>query len=80
MPALPSGLSYVAIAAGTAHTVARRSDGSVVTWGDNSLGQCNVPALPSGLSYVEIAAGIYHTVARRSDGSIVAWGDNQYGQ
>ena len=39
------------------HTVARRSDGSVVAWGDNYDGQCNVPALPPGLAYVEIAAG-----------------------
>jgi alpha-tubulin suppressor-like RCC1 family protein len=54
--------------------VARRSDSSVVAWGDNSFGQCNVPALPPGLSYVEVAAGGLHTVARCSDGSVVAWG------
>ena len=60
--------------------MARRSDGSVVAWGYNDYGQCNVPALPAGLTYVEIAAGDDHTVARRSDGSVVAWGDNTYGQ
>ncbi|MBM4393755.1 MAG: hypothetical protein FJ090_21725, partial [Deltaproteobacteria bacterium] len=62
------------------YTVARRSDGSVVAWGSNVYGQCNVPALPGGLAYVEVAAGWRHTVARRSDGSVVAWGDNVYGQ
>ena len=60
--------------------MARRSDGSVVAWGDNYYGQCNVPALPAGLTYVEVAAGGCHTVARRSDGSVVAWGSNDYGQ
>jgi hypothetical protein len=60
--------------------VARRSDGSIVAWGDNTSGQCNEPALPPGLTYVEVAAGGQHTVARRSDGSIVAWGNNGYGQ
>jgi len=60
--------------------VARRSDGSVVAWGHNLWGQCNVPALPVGLTYVEVAAGSSYTVARRSDGSFVAWGDNVVGQ
>jgi hypothetical protein len=73
-------VSYVEIAAGNNYTVARRSDGSVIAWGDNSKGQCVVPALPSGLSYVEIASGSAHAVARRSDGSVVAWGWAAYGQ
>jgi len=60
--------------------VARRSDGSVVAWGDNFYGQSNVPALPPGLSYTELAAGEHHTAARRNDGSVVAWGENSYGQ
>ena len=45
MTLLPSGLSYVEVAAGGYHTLARRSDGSVVAWGENGSGQCNVPAL-----------------------------------
>src|SRR5204863_506178 len=65
---------------GYAHTTARRSDGSVIAWGDNLYGQCTVPALPPGLTYVEIAGGGDHTLARRSDGSVVAWGCNGCGQ
>ena len=57
--------TFVEVAANGDHTVVRRNDGSVVAWGENSLGQCNVPALPPGLSYVEVAAGAGHTVARR---------------
>jgi hypothetical protein len=68
------------VAAGSLHSVARRNDGSIVAWGDNEFGQCNVPGLPPGLTYVEVAAGYAHSVARRSDGSLVAWGLNAYGE
>ena len=77
--------SFASVTAGGFHTVALRGDGSVVAWGANFYGQCNVPSLPGGLTYVEVgAAGAIdeegHTVARRSDGSIVAWGMNSHGQ
>jgi hypothetical protein len=68
------------VSAGTIHSVARRSDGSVRVWGDCTGGVCSVPALPAGQSYVDIAAGGFHTLARRSDGSVVAWGSNNSGQ
>jgi len=77
---------YLAIAAGTQHTVAVRTDGTVVAWGDNrgnepdqASGQCSdIPPLPRGLSYVQVAAGLKHSVALRSDGRIVVWGDRHY--
>ena len=82
MPALPAGLSYVQASSGNFHTVALRSDGSVVAWGKNDYGQCAVPPLPSGLTYVEVDAGGHmvdidgHSIARRSDGSVVGWGSS----
>ena len=45
---MPAGLSGVtAIAAGRVHSLALRSDGSVVAWGDNTYGESTVPGLDS---------------------------------
>jgi trimeric autotransporter adhesin len=42
---VPPGLSnVVAIATGDYHSIALRSDGTVVAWGLNTSGQCDVPA------------------------------------
>ncbi len=65
---------FAGIAAGGSHTVACRSDGSMVAWGNNRYGQTNVPALPPGLTYAQIAAGSYHTVALVQSGSYVTFG------
>lgn len=60
-----------AIAAGTAHTVALRSDGTVRAIGDNAEGQCQVSRW-SGI--VAIAAGDKHTVGLKKDGTVVTAG------
>src|SRR5258706_524153 len=70
----------VATRSATAQTAIAVGGGSVVAWGDNSYGQCDVPALPSGLTFVDVAAGVGHSVALRSDGSVVAWGANYSGE
>ena len=51
--------------------------GSVVAWGDSSLGQTQVPP---GLQAVAVAAGFYHSLALKPDGTVIAWGDNTSGQ
>ncbi|MFM7678288.1 MAG: hypothetical protein ACKO83_05510, partial [Roseiflexaceae bacterium] len=79
---VPAGLSgVVAIGAGMAHSVALKSDGTVVAWGcgpsraynNNSpnSGQCDVPAGLNGV--VELSVGYNHTLARKSDGSVACW-------
>jgi hypothetical protein len=76
---IPAGLSGVtAIAAGSSHSVALKSDGTVVAWGNNLFGQITIPIGLTGV--MAIAAGEYHTVALKSDGTVVAWGWNADGE
>jgi len=68
--------------------LALRADGTVVAWGDNRDGQCNVPKELSDV--VAIAIGDPgsgpgrslegHCLALRSDGTVEAWGNDEYGQ
>ncbi len=62
----------VAVAAGSGHSLGLKADGSIVAWGDNDYGQCNVPAPNTG--FVGVAAGDRHSLGLKADGSIVAWG------
>jgi hypothetical protein len=66
-----------AIAAGDAHTVGLKSDGTVVATGNGVNGQCNV----AGWSGVDaISAGYEYTVGLKSDGTVMATGSNGSGQ
>jgi len=75
------------IAAGVAHTVALKPDGSLWAWGRNDYGQLgdsskidSLVPIQIGTGYAAIAAGFHHTAALKSDGSLWAWGYNAYGQ
>jgi hypothetical protein len=48
---------------------------SIVAWGRNDYGQCDVPSPNSA-----IAAGWFHSLGLKQNGSIVAWGYNGDGQ
>lgn len=67
-----------AIAVGGQHTVAVKSNGTVVAWGRNSEQQITIPL---GLTNVtSVAGGGNHTLALKDDGTVVAWGYNGQGQ
>ena len=57
MPAPNAG--FVAVAAGGYHSLGLKADGSIVAWGDNGYGQCNVPAPNAG--FVAVAGGLRRT-------------------
>jgi hypothetical protein len=68
----------VAVAGGGYHSLGLKADGSIVAWGYNYYGQCNVPAPNTG--FVAVAGGGFHSLGLKADGSIVAWGLNRSGQ
>ncbi len=70
----PSATNVIAVAAGWYHSLALRSDGTVVSWGAIS----NAPV--EATNVVSIAAGAAHNLALRGDGSVIAWGDDTWGQ
>lgn len=73
LPLVLPGTRFSAIAAGSCHSLALKSDGTVVAWGDNSYGQSR-----AGLSgVIAIAAGGNHSLVLRSDGTVV---DSFWGQ
>ncbi|CAK0780287.1 exported hypothetical protein [Gammaproteobacteria bacterium] len=77
-----------AIAAGWAHTLALKTDGTVWAWGDNWYGQLgdgtttnsSFPVPVKNLANVAaISAGFSHSVALKTDGTVWAWGANWFG-
>jgi len=71
--ARPSGVAdIVAIAAGWAHVLALKRDGTVLAWGANHKGQSTVPSTLSDVA--SIAAATNQSYAVKKDGTVVSWG------
>ncbi|MDH3974712.1 MAG: hypothetical protein OEV42_10585 [Deltaproteobacteria bacterium] len=77
------------VAAGSYHSVALKSDGTVWTWGYNYSGQIGngtrfTPRLQPvqvgiGYTWKAVAAGGNHTIAIRNDDTLWTWGNNLHG-
>jgi len=90
LPVPVSGLTgVVGVAAGTAHSLAVKSNGTLWAWGGNFYGQLGdgtttdrlTPVPVQGLTGVMgVATGNSHVLAVKSDGTLWAWGYNGYGQ
>ncbi len=80
----------VAISAGDTHALALKSDGTVIAWGYNNVGQLGdgtsgnyrlTPVVVTGAkNIVAISAGYEHSLALKSDGTVLAWGSDDSGQ
>ena len=86
---VPGLSSIVAVSTGGGFNMALRADGSVWTWGNNTVGQLGLgdyehrstPVKIPGLQdVVTISAGRAHALALKSDGSVWAWGANFDGE
>ena len=82
-PATPEpAAGFVAITAGSAHSCALRSDGTVACWGSNEsrggehIGQAEAPAG----QFTSVTAGNWHSCGLRGDGAVACWGNNNWGQ
>ena len=85
-----TGSSWSQITAGTSHAAAIRSDGSLWSWGDNTIGQLgqvgqyiagSLSPLQIGTSsWIIVSAGNNYTTAITTDYKLFAWGLNTTGQ
>ena len=81
----------IQVAAGSSHSLALMSDGTLMVWGKNNVGQLGVAtpngysAAPQPLSFAprvitQIVAEGINSYARASDGTVWAWGYNFDGE
>ncbi|MFW6056818.1 MAG: RCC1-like domain-containing protein [Chloroflexota bacterium] len=82
-----SGVS--AIAAGKYHSLALKSDGTVLAWGCNWYGQLGDDSTTDSPQYVQVtglgdvagvAAGCWHSLALKTDGTVWGWGSGSNGR
>ena len=85
-----AGKQVASIAAGQYHTLARCTDGTLVSWGYNARGQLgcgnqsdshvpvavNIAGVLAGKAVVGLSAGESHSAVRCADGIVAAWGFN----
>lgn len=88
---MPAGKRYVQIAAGSQHSLAVASDGTLYAWGRNSAGQLGnnsivassspvAVVLPAGQLFVQVVGGDAYSLAVAADGTAYTWGNNGAGQ
>ncbi|HEU5068807.1 MAG TPA: hypothetical protein VFV96_00145 [Verrucomicrobiae bacterium] len=76
---VPTGLTNATqLAGGWRHSLAVRNDGTLLGWGEDTLGQTD---FPSTSNYLAVACGDLFSLALRTNGTVAATGDdNFYGE
>lgn len=74
VPTPPTGVTYVDVAAGDNFSLAKRSDGQVVSWG----AAIAVPGVSPGAVIPQITASGGHGVLRRANGQLLSFGSNYW--
>ena len=83
--------NWASVSAGSAHTVAVRTDGTLWAWGSRADGRTGLGTPVTGNTFIPtqvgtatnwatVSAGVNHTVAVRMDATLWAWGNNASGQ
>ena len=74
----PLGTNFTAIAGGDYHSLALKSDGSLINWGRD--GDNQVTDTPLGTNFTAIAGAGNVSLALKSDGSLISWGYDGFNQ
>src|SRR5688500_7373769 len=78
-PPVQPGSTFIGMAAGLDHSLAIKTNGTVIAWGNNFQGPCNVP--PGLSNVIAVAAGGGgHSLALQSSGLVVGWGATNFNQ
>ena len=80
------GTNWKQVTIGYVHASAIKTDGTLWTWGSNSLGQLGdnttvnksspVTTVAGGTNWKQVACGAYQTAAIKTDGTLWTWGSN----
>ena len=87
-PTITTKSVWTSAFAGSSHTLAIKSDGTLWSWGRNIGGELgdgtlvtkNIATQITTASNWKFASADYHNVAIKADGTLWAWGSNSYGQ
>ncbi len=83
------GTNWKQVSAGSGHSAAIKTDGTLWVWGWNLTNQLGtndttnrsipVTTFAGGTNWKQVDCGFFHTAAIKTDGTLWTWGDNPYG-